>query len=87
MATPPDPAALDQHVGLSDGQVAEYLRRHVDFLIDHPELLHVLTPPSRANGDNVVDIQTLMIERLRADIVRLNEREGALLASSRRSRS
>ena len=87
MATPPDPAALDQHVGLSDGQVAEYLRRHVDFLIDHPELLHVLTPPSRANGDNVVDMQTSMIERLRAEVARLNERQSALLTSSRRSRS
>ncbi len=87
MATPPDTAALNRTPGLSDRQVAEYLRRHPDFLVNHPELLEVLTPPSRAAGHEVVDMQTFMIERLRGEIARLKEHRNALVGMSRRNLS
>ncbi len=87
MTTPPDSALLDDDLGLSDEQVIAYLRRHADFLASHPELLDVLTPPSRAVGDGVVDIQTFMIQRLRDEIEQLRQHQSELLASSRKNRS
>ncbi len=87
MATPPDTAVLSEDLGLSEGQVAEYLRRHPDFLVNHPELLRVLTPPSRSGGSNVADMQVFMIERLRAAIARLTAHQDAFVALSRRTRS
>ena len=87
MATPPDTAARDEEIGLRDSQVAEHLRRHPDFLVDHPDLLGVLTPPSRVNGHDVVDMQTFMIERLRGDIDHLKERRDVLVELGRRNRS
>ena len=50
---------------VSAEQVADYLRRNPDFLAGHPELLDRLSPPLRATGDGVVDLQRFMIERLR----------------------
>ncbi|MEE8203471.1 MAG: DUF484 family protein [Alphaproteobacteria bacterium] len=87
MATPSDTAALSDDLALSDGQVIAFLRRHPDFLAKHPELLHVLTPPSHVNGDGVIDMQTFIIERLRSEIARLKEQQNALVATSRSSRS
>lgn len=63
--------ADDAQAGLSDKAVADYLLDHPDFLINHGELLRVLTPPSKVSGENVVDMQTFMIDRLRADNGRL----------------
>ncbi len=83
MASPPDTAALDRSRGVSADRVVDYLRQHPDFLATHPELLRVLTPPSRKNGDGVVDMQTYMIERLRREIAALKRRHDALVASGR----
>ncbi len=89
MATPPDMpnTNLDQDLGLGDDQVAEYLRGRPDFLVDHPELLGVLTPPSRIDGDDVIDMQAFMIERLRAANARLTEHQDEFVALSRRALS
>jgi uncharacterized protein YigA (DUF484 family) len=51
-----------------DAAVVSYLRAHPDFLLRHPELLPILTPPAHASGDNIHDFQTFMIERLRSDL-------------------
>ena len=40
---------------LSGPLVAEYLRRHPDFLIEHPDLLWILTPPAQRSDNGVVD--------------------------------
>ncbi len=61
----------DTQAGLSDKAVADYLLDHPDFLVNHGELLRVLTPPSKVSGENVVDMQSFMIDRLRADNGRL----------------
>ena len=87
MASSPDSAALTTGGGLSDRQVAEFLRRNPDFLLAHPELLGILTPPSRDRGDGVVDMQSFMIERLRGENERLAEHHDALLDAGRHALS
>ncbi len=80
MASPSDSAPGLDAPEMSAGRVADYLRRNPDFLVSHPELLDCLTPPSRATGNGVADLQRLMIERLR-------ERHDSLLRSGRRNLS
>ncbi len=87
MATPPETAAPNEDLGLHESRVAEYLRRHPDFLVNHPELLRVLTPPSRAIGNDVIDMQAFMVERLRAEIAGLTVHQTAAVAVSRRALS
>ena len=48
--------------------IARYLSDHPNFLAERPELLRELTPPARWNGDEVVDLQSVMLERLRETI-------------------
>jgi uncharacterized protein len=69
--------------GLSAADIALYLRRHPDFLVEHPDLLSVLTPPAHRRGDNVVDMQHFMVERLKSDVHRLRAQQRALIATSR----
>ena len=80
MSSPTDSAPLLDASEVSAEQVIDYLRRNPDFLIVHPELLDHLTPPTRAMGNGVVDLQGFMIERLR-------ERHDGLLQSGRRTLS
>ena len=56
-----------------DGErVAEYLRRHPDFLVRYPKILDGLTPPAQYSGDGVVDMQQFMLERLRGIVADLD---------------
>ena len=87
MASSPDNAAHDRVPVLGDEQIADYLRSHPDFLQRHPELLTALAPPSRDDGDGVVDMQSFMIERLRAEVERLTERHHDLLDAGRKTLS
>lgn len=59
--------------------VAEYLRHHPEFLIDHPDLIAVLTPPTYHQGEGVVDLQRFMLESLRTELEALRSREDGLL--------
>ncbi len=59
--------------------VAEYLRRHPDFLVDHPDLIAALTPPTQHQGEGVVDLQHFMLESLRKELGSLQSRENRLL--------
>lgn len=73
--------ALAQPV--SADQVAAYLQRHPDFLADHPALLDVLTPPAHAEGDGVVDLQQVMVERLRGKLREITQLRDDLVATGR----
>ncbi|MFN4091044.1 MAG: DUF484 family protein [Alphaproteobacteria bacterium] len=64
-------------------EVAAYLRRHPDFLVRHPELLRVLTPPSRRTGDTVVDMQQFMVERQRRELERQKQQYDKLVGITR----
>lgn len=73
-----DPAA-----GLTDAAVADYLRRHPDFLIRNSELLEVLEPPARQEGEGVVDLQQFMLDRLRGELATLRESRDDLIYTGR----
>lgn len=70
-------------VPVSAAQVLDYLARHPDFLTRHPDALDGQTPPDRDLGDGVVDFQTAMIDRLRADVAGHTVRQRELLDTSR----
>ena len=63
--------------------VLAYLRRHPDFLDEHPEALRLLRPPGREIGDGVVDFQHFLYERQRREINRINLEYRNLIAVSR----
>ena len=64
-------------------EVMGYLRRHPDFLDEHPEALRLLRPPSREVGDGVVDFQHFLYERQRRELNRVNLEYRNLIAVSR----
>jgi len=84
--TGPSSAATPTARPIADDEVADYLRRHPDFLSERPELMRVLTPPARRNGDGVVDLQQFMIERLRAEVTRLKKNQRVLIGANRAHR-
>lgn len=82
MENAPDAAAaVDEEI--SANAVADYLRRHPGFLNDNPAILSLLTPPDRQSGDGVVDLQRVMIERLRGEVDGLRARERTLVDAAR----
>ena len=82
--TPPDAAhpALPAR-GASASEVAAFLRQHPDFLVEHPELLETLTPPTLQRGERIVDMQQFMVQHQRAEIARLKSQQRALVGTSR----
>lgn len=76
--TKPDaPAAPDNET------VVDYLRAHPDFLIDNPDIIAVLTPPSHLNDGNVLDLQLYMLEQLQKEVRKLSGNWHELIATSR----
>jgi uncharacterized protein YigA (DUF484 family) len=74
---PPQPS----DIGADD--VIAYLRQHPDFLDRHPEALRLVRPPARDSGDGVLDFQHFLLERLRRDVVRLQDEQKSLISTSR----
>jgi uncharacterized protein YigA (DUF484 family) len=64
-------------------EVADYLRRHPDFLVEHPDLVRLLTPPAHNRGEGVVDMQRYMLERLRGELGKLQESQNDLITTAR----
>ena len=85
MVNEPEQKPEARRRSLTAVQVADYLRDHPDFLVRHPELLAVLTPPSRRTGDTVVDMQQFMVERQRREIDRLRAAHQDMIDLSRGS--
>jgi uncharacterized protein YigA (DUF484 family) len=80
--------AAPADIGLTEAQVADYLRRHGDFLLRHPDLVLSLTPPSRfAEGGAVVDLQAFMIDRLKEEVHRIKGAAEDLILTSRSNMS
>lgn len=67
----------------TEEQVADYLRRHRDFLERHPELIADLIPARHANGRAVVDLQQYLIEKLRRDLAEMRETHDTALVAAR----
>jgi uncharacterized protein YigA (DUF484 family) len=83
----PSSAATPTARPIAEDEVAEYLRRHPDFLSERPDLVRLLTPPARRSGDGVVDLQQFMIERLRAEVTRLKKNQRVLIGANRAHRT
>lgn len=62
--------------------VIAYLRKNPNFLEKHPQALRLLRAPSR-DGDDVLDFQHFMVERLRRDLQRVQDEHKNLVALSR----
>lgn len=71
----------------SEEQVLDYLMDHPDFLVRHPDLLQVMTPPGRWSGDGVVDMQQFILRQLREDIGDLRECAQGVIETSRNNLS
>ncbi len=68
---------------LTAAQVAGYLRRHSDFLAEHPEVLDGQRAPGRMRDQGIIDLQQVMVERLRDEVEVTRESRNNLLATSR----
>ena len=87
-AGPPEAsaAAFEREVVKRDIEARDimaYLRRHPEFLDEHPEALRLLRPPTREIGDGVVDFQHFLHERQRRELNRVNLEYRNLIAVSR----
>ena len=83
MTQKPKDAAVAGEKGLRQEQVVKYLGRHPDFLTEHPELLDHLLASEDRRGEGVIDLQSVMIKKLRRETKRLKKRQAELLATSR----
>ena len=79
----PDLAAQAAAKDLTDSAVADYLGRHPDFLIRHPNVLNGLKPPARWSGDDVVDMQHYLISRNRLELDELRDSALEVIETSR----
>lgn len=70
-------------VAPSEDEVRAYLHAHPDFLLHNPDLLRVLTPPALQRGDQVVDMQSFMLQRQRGELEKLQQQHGELIGTSR----
>ncbi len=67
--------------------VVAYLDSHPDLLVRRPELVSRLIPPSRFEGDSVVDLQLVMIRRLTEELEQMKGCAEHLIATSRSNMS
>ncbi|MBI1775636.1 MAG: DUF484 family protein [Proteobacteria bacterium] len=80
---PQKPAIVPPEDELDAQTVTEYLRLHPDFLLKHPDAVLALRPPEREIGEGVVDLQTFLLDRIRAEVTRLKATQRKLIATSR----
>ena len=76
-----DDAAKVEAESLTAEVVSAWLRRHPKFLQENPEVLTFLTPPELKRGDQVLDMQHFMLERMRDDLTGLRRHEKQLLSA------
>ena len=79
----PEGAPKINPVGPSAAEVADYLRRHPDFLDHNPDLMSVLTPPALRRDGTVVDMQRYILDRLRGEVAKLRASRDEIIATSR----
>jgi uncharacterized protein YigA (DUF484 family) len=68
---------------LTADAVAEYLKAHPEFLGEHMEVIGSLVPPALDAGENVLDLQQFMLEKLQSEVKRLGGHWDELIATSR----
>ncbi len=80
---PQKPAAEPEEEEFDGAAVTEYLKRHPEFLVKHPDALLALRPPERDIGEGVIDLQSFLLDRLRGEVARLKATQRKLIATSR----
>lgn len=73
----------DKPVSLTEDKVRRYLVENPSFLVENEDLLHRLTPPRLHGGNQVVDFQRYMLERLQLDLARYDDYCSAVIAATR----
>ena len=63
-------------------QVRAYLINNPALIMDDPDLIASLTAPTRANADNIVDLQNMMIEKLQHRVLQLKDIQADLIEAS-----
>jgi uncharacterized protein YigA (DUF484 family) len=71
---------------LTKSAVVNYLRQNPDLITDNPELLESLAPSARFDG-NVVDMQHLVLNRLREENAKLRNAYASIVATARENRA
>lgn len=87
MPTSSDKLSLSRPEEATAEQVEAFLREHPEFLAERPMLAGSLVPPERRLGDNIVDLQAFMIDRLRADRLDDQGAQDRLVERARREHS
>lgn len=72
----------DAEAALSADEVKAYLRQHPELLVNDPELISALVPPSQSTGRNVVDMQHFMIGRLQNQVRMLRDIQSDLIEAT-----
>ena len=66
----------------TEEQVKDYLRANPQLLTEDPDLIADIMAPTRANADNVVDLQALMIEQLQKRVRQLRDIQADLIEAT-----
>lgn len=85
MSNTPSASTLGEEMTLK--MVIEYLKSHPNFLLEHPDLLEILTPPEQKLGENVLDFQYYAIDNLKRGMNSLKDRFHGLVTSARANMS
>lgn len=81
-------APVSVPTGLAEAEVIAWLQQHPDLLIRHPDLCEVLLPPAQPrSGNNVVDLQRFMVQKLQGELTRMSHVGTELLDASRQNLS
>lgn len=64
---------------LSAEQVKDYLKAHPDFLLEHPDLVEVLSAPRADLGGSVIDLQQYMVGGLQKQLRETREKYGDIV--------
>lgn len=83
MTTEPAQQTDDFDATPSPQQVETFLRANPGFLSERPDLISILTPPSRWDGGAVVDLQSVMVQRLREESRDLRDAANLLISTTR----
>lgn len=72
---------------VSEDEVVHYLLDHPEFLLDHVEVLRQIAPRARWSGDDVVDLQSVLIDRSQETIDDLRSVAQNVIRTSRSNMS
>ncbi len=79
--------AADSGPGVTETEVVHYLLQHPEFLLDHVEVLRQIAPRGRWSGDDVVDLQAVLIDRSQETIDDLRSAAQSVIQTSRSNMS